>query len=248
MSLGVVACKVGGAGQCSSVRRRYPWQLCERPPPNWNLLDAWKRRGQRTGVKWNLRLQQLQAPSAAVASKSRHTLTKWMQLTVRATPKNCSTSPEQFGAKLDCNVEGAVDNKWQGHAMSSQLTPESGGQEYCCELLLWLPQCGSCGWKNCLQSPRWRKFAATNQLRLSETEVDHSQEGTRGQWHFLAWRGKPAKRELCKGVPFPDQYGCSNLDGTDPFSTLLSEHTGRLATGANPLRCLPLIDGKLEKS
>ena len=125
MSLGVVACKVGGAGQCSSVRRRYPWQLCERPSPNWNLLDAWKRRGQRTGVKWNLRLQQLQAPSAAVASKNRHTLTKWMQLTVRATPKNCSTSPEQFGAKLDCNVEGAVDNKWQGHAMSSQLTRDA---------------------------------------------------------------------------------------------------------------------------
>ena len=32
MSLGVGAYKVGGAGQCSSVRRRYPWQPCERPP------------------------------------------------------------------------------------------------------------------------------------------------------------------------------------------------------------------------
>ena len=72
---------------CSSMRRRYPWQPCEPPPPNRNLLGACKRRGQRTGVKWNLRLQQPQAPSAAVASKNRHTLTKWMQLTVRATPK-----------------------------------------------------------------------------------------------------------------------------------------------------------------
>ena len=32
MSLGVGAYKVGGAGQCSSMRRRYPWQPCERPP------------------------------------------------------------------------------------------------------------------------------------------------------------------------------------------------------------------------
>ena len=32
MSLGVAAYKVGGAGQCSSMRRRYPWQPCERPP------------------------------------------------------------------------------------------------------------------------------------------------------------------------------------------------------------------------
>ena len=104
--------------------------------------------------------------------------------------------------------------------------------------LLW----GSCGWKNCLQSLRWRKFAAANQSGLSETEVDHSPVRTRGQGHFLARRGKPAKPELRRGVPFPDQYGCGNPDGTDPFLTLLSEHGGRLATGANPLQCLPLID------
>ena len=30
--------------------------------------------------------------------------------------------------------------------------------------------------------------------------------------------------ELRRGVPFPDQYGCGNLHGTDPFLTLLSEH------------------------
>ena len=33
MSLGVGAYKVGGAGQCSSKRRRSPWQSCKRPPP-----------------------------------------------------------------------------------------------------------------------------------------------------------------------------------------------------------------------
>ena len=33
MSLGVGAYKVGGAGQCFSMRRRYPWEPCERPPP-----------------------------------------------------------------------------------------------------------------------------------------------------------------------------------------------------------------------
>ena len=32
MSLGVGVYKVGGAGQCSSMRRSYPWQPCERPP------------------------------------------------------------------------------------------------------------------------------------------------------------------------------------------------------------------------
>ena len=39
--------------------------------------------------------------------------------------KNCSASPEQFGAKLDRNVEGAVDNLWQGHTTSSQLTGDA---------------------------------------------------------------------------------------------------------------------------
>ena len=47
------------------------------------------------------------------------------QLTVRATPKNCSVSPEQFGAKLDRNGEGAVDDQRQGHTMSRQLTREA---------------------------------------------------------------------------------------------------------------------------
>ena len=33
MILGVGAFKVGGAGQCSSIRRRYPWQPYQRKPP-----------------------------------------------------------------------------------------------------------------------------------------------------------------------------------------------------------------------
>ena len=32
MSVGIGAYKIGRAGQCSSIRRRYPWQPCERPP------------------------------------------------------------------------------------------------------------------------------------------------------------------------------------------------------------------------
>ena len=39
MSLGVGAYKVGGAGQCSNMRRRYPWQPCERPPPGTITLN-----------------------------------------------------------------------------------------------------------------------------------------------------------------------------------------------------------------
>ena len=39
MSLGIGDYKVGGAGQCSSMRRRYPWQPCERPPPGTVTLN-----------------------------------------------------------------------------------------------------------------------------------------------------------------------------------------------------------------
>ena len=39
MSLGIGAYKVGGAGQCSSMRRRYPWQPCEQPPPGTVTLN-----------------------------------------------------------------------------------------------------------------------------------------------------------------------------------------------------------------
>ena len=39
MSLGIGAYKVGGARQCSSIRRRYPWQPCKRPPPGTVTLN-----------------------------------------------------------------------------------------------------------------------------------------------------------------------------------------------------------------
>ena len=74
------------------------------------------------------------------------------------------------------------------------------------------------------------------------TEVDHLRIGARSQGHFLVRRVKPAVPELCREVPFPDQYGCGNPDGTDPFLKLLFENRDRLATGANPLICQPPID------
>ena len=61
MSLGGSAYKVGGAGQCSSMRRRYPWQPCEWPPPDTITLNNsveylptntyLKREGGRDGKK-----------------------------------------------------------------------------------------------------------------------------------------------------------------------------------------------------
>ena len=39
MSLGVGVYKIGGAGKCSSMRRRYPWQPCERPLPGTVTLN-----------------------------------------------------------------------------------------------------------------------------------------------------------------------------------------------------------------
>ena len=39
MSWGVGAYKVGGAGQCSSMRRSSPWQPCKRPPPGTVTLN-----------------------------------------------------------------------------------------------------------------------------------------------------------------------------------------------------------------
>ena len=68
--------------------------------------------------------------------------------------------------------------------------------------------------------PMVEKISAANRSRLSKTEVDHSPEGTMGQGHFLVWRDKPATHELRRGEPFPDQYGCGNLGGMGPFSTL----------------------------
>ena len=60
MSLGVGAYKVGGAGQCTSMRRRYLWQPCEQPPPNRELLGAWgcwSRRFHFIPVRWPLFFQ-----------------------------------------------------------------------------------------------------------------------------------------------------------------------------------------------
>ena len=71
-------------------------------------------------------------------------------------------------------------------------------------------------------NPRGRENLPQPIGQDSARQVDHSQEGTRGQGHFRVGRGMPAKRELRRGVPLPDQYGCGSLDGTDPFSTLLS--------------------------
>ena len=39
MSLGAGVYKVGGARQCSSMRRRYPWQPCKQPPPGTVTLN-----------------------------------------------------------------------------------------------------------------------------------------------------------------------------------------------------------------
>ena len=39
MSLGIGAYKVGGARECSSMRRRYPWQPYERAPPDTVTLN-----------------------------------------------------------------------------------------------------------------------------------------------------------------------------------------------------------------
>ena len=39
MSLGAGVYKVGEARQCSSMRRRYPWQPCKQPPPGTVTLN-----------------------------------------------------------------------------------------------------------------------------------------------------------------------------------------------------------------
>ena len=98
MSLGAGAYKVCGARQCSSTRRRYPWQPCERPPPNRNLLGAWEWRGQQAEVKWNLRLQQRNPKhqAAAVASKNNSAaLSKALRITNGTSKRNdtgCQTN------------------------------------------------------------------------------------------------------------------------------------------------------------
>ena len=75
------------------------------------------------------------------------------------------------------------------------------------------------------------------------TEVDHLRiETSRARDISLVRRVKPAVPELCRKMPFPDEYVCGNPDGKDPFLKLLFEHRDRLATGTNPVICLPPID------
>ena len=125
MSLGVGAYKVGGVRQCSSMRKRYPWRPCEWPPPNRNLLWCLKKEGPANrGEMEPLTPTTPSTKHSSCIEKQTHTY-QMNAADSESNTKNCSASPEQFGAKLDCNVEGAVDNKWQGHAMSSQLTRDA---------------------------------------------------------------------------------------------------------------------------
>ena len=164
----------------------------------------------------------------------------------------CTPKTIRYSTRLQC----------KGHCMSSLLTrdarksfrrcldiklvcitsPASKSLNTIASCYLGCPNGEAVAGKICLQSPQWRKFTAANQSGLSMTEVDHLQVGTRGEGHFLVRRVKPAVPELQREVPFPDQYGCGNPDEMDPFLKLLFEHRDRLATGANPLRCLPPID------
>ena len=88
MSLGVGAYKVGGAGQCSSIRRRYPWQPCKWPPtqPESPLV---LENGGASEQGWNGTSDSNNPKHQAqqLHQKTDNTITKWMQLTVRTTPK-----------------------------------------------------------------------------------------------------------------------------------------------------------------
>ena len=123
MSLSVGAYKVGGAGQCSNMRKRYPWQPCERPPPNQKLLVLQKGGASEQG--WNgTDSNNPKHQAEAVASNRQHTYQR-KAADNESNTKNHRAGPRQFGTYLDGKVDRAVDNKWQGHVISSQLTRDA---------------------------------------------------------------------------------------------------------------------------
>ena len=166
---------------------------------------------------------------------------------MRATPKNCSASPEQFSAKLDRNVEGAVDNQWQRHTMSSQLTREArksfrrrANIKLVCvasptskSLNQVIRNAVASCYRGCPNAeavageialnPRGRENLpqpiGQNCARQRLT-TRKKEQGARG----LSSYGEVCQQSVncAEGGPFPDQYGCGSLDGTDPFSRLLS--------------------------
>ena len=86
MSLGVGAYKVGGAGQCSSMRRRYPWQPCERPPPGTVTLN--------NSVEY-LPTQYLPSPHQEGGRDGKNQSTNWhanSKLLQQHFAKNCKTA------------------------------------------------------------------------------------------------------------------------------------------------------------
>ena len=149
MSLGFGAYKVGGSGQCFSMRRRYPWQPCERRPPNQNLLGAWKRRGQQKGVKWNLWLQQPQAPSCSSCIKKKKQTTHL--------PTECSWQWEQYQKTA---VQAQGNSVLNSTAMSKELWITNGKDTRCQASWLEMPARASEGvriwswWALLVQHPR----------------------------------------------------------------------------------------------
>ena len=113
MSLGVGAYKFGGAGQCSSMRRRYPWQPCERAPPapshctiQWNTyrpILTWPipQEGGRDGKKPK---HQMVRKEQAIAT----TLCKELQASNWVYKQGCALRKIEGSPVLwNCKIQGA---------------------------------------------------------------------------------------------------------------------------------------------
>ena len=111
----------------------------------------------------------------------------------------CAAGPTS--QSLNQMIRNAVASCYSGcpnaEAVAGEIALNSCGREY-------LPQPIS---KNCARQ------------RLTTRQKE---QGASWGLNFPVWRGMPSKCELRRGGPFPDQYGCGSLDGTDPFSKLLS--------------------------
>ena len=135
MSLGIGAYKVGGAGQCSSMRRRYPWQPCERPPPGTVTLN--------NSVEY-LPTQYLPSPHQEGGRDGKNQSTNWhanSKLLQQHFAKNCKQATAYISHEVPLlEASGhpyySWGNSWPAHIVTNinfLLTISS----YCQEIQLW---------------------------------------------------------------------------------------------------------------
>ena len=106
--MGIGAYKVGGVGPCSSMRRRYPWQPCERPPPGTVTLN--------NSVEY-LPTQYLPSPHQEGGRDGKNQSTNWHANSKQLQQhfaKNCKQATAYISHKVPLlEASGHPQNSWK---------------------------------------------------------------------------------------------------------------------------------------